>query len=1066
MKQKQFKESNFKATLYKNSKTPIIDIPNDFIEEVYLKWNDTSEMSLKIPSLVMRNGKTIDNPLFNKIGFLRQEIVTQNPDIRFLISEIPEITEECYQGANGKLIKYKVKQIKCKSYEGLCLGKLVLSETISRQLYNDGTSLDVSEGLLDGFFLKDNPYWTIGYCSEKAKKEIGTSEKKNYEELYNNKTFQDLQLDTVLWEKDFSELPLSPFDENSCINIKISYKNTVTTNSITNIEMEKTDYTHNISDIYTDITHIKATYMKQDDGTYSICYELTLSDGNVIKKYNQFIYSVNINLNIGKAIFEYSNGEKQTDGNIKYRAFETGEYEWIDFLRNTVSEAYDGLYFEFDTVNKVLNVYSKEEYGENKGINFSYENYVKSISRKVVSDNIISDLLVTSNNTSIASVNPYGNEHIYDYTYFINNDLMSDELLAAWNSYSELIDGKIEQKTQYLDEINELDRKFIKLESERTAIDENTKWLKIRRVDYQAQKGFDTEIQTLSTQINSNMDKFNSLTLQIENIKKQIADLKANAISIVNLLNKETAKDSNGNLIFDKDLLEELRKITISKTVQDETYLTPQSLYNHYKEELYKNNTNYLEFTVDVEGFLQGLVVPNNVEWTYYAKLGDYANLTESDDLTENEKGVRIIEYKLYPKENRLVDIVFSSRDKEKSATFSNVSGTLSTVSKLNNYNFSFKDIWNESKNVNDFVKNIESGIDTSLVAIRNKSGRCLKEDTEAGTYYIDGNEENNQLYIGASMICFTQDKWLTSNSALTPEGLNASVIYGELLVGKQLHIVSDNYGTCSFYVGNIKDTLPDDTGTDFGIQIRDNMDSSGGQGRERIFLGIENNEAKLRLVNGTINTKTKAIEDNIVLSESGYQIMDNSSMPDNLDNENPFEMPYRVGEEVTEIRKAILSIYAQKFRAYEKGAKASSQIQTTSGASSTQSSGMTGDATSVVGYVTSIPSVAVAEYDTHTHVVNVGKLTEHSHDISHTHSIEIEGHTHDIIYGIYKSTLPTNMNVYVNDTLVMSGLNGEFNEIDITNYLELGKENKIKITSNTLGRIVANVWAKMFATW
>ena len=32
MKQKDFRKSNFKATLYKNSKTPIMDIPNDFIE--------------------------------------------------------------------------------------------------------------------------------------------------------------------------------------------------------------------------------------------------------------------------------------------------------------------------------------------------------------------------------------------------------------------------------------------------------------------------------------------------------------------------------------------------------------------------------------------------------------------------------------------------------------------------------------------------------------------------------------------------------------------------------------------------------------------------------------------------------------------------------------------------------------------------------------------------------------------------------------------------------------------------------------------------------------------------
>lgn len=1057
------KELGFKATLYKNAKTPIMDIPNDYIDEVYFKWNDISEMSLTIPSLIMEFGKAVENPLYNKIGFLRQEIITENPSIRFIINEIPDISEKCYQGDYGKLIKYQTKQIKCKSYEGVCLGRLILNETISRQLYNDGSSLDTSEGLLDGFFLKDNPCWTIGYCSEKAKKEIGSSYKKTYEELYNNLTFEGLELNTILWEKDFT---ISPYDDNSCIDIKITYKNTSATNNTTNLKINETDYSHSLENIYNDITHIKATYVKQDDGTYSICYEITLSDGNIIKKYNQFIYSDNMDLNIENIIFEYTNGEKQTEGNIKYRAFEAGEYEWIDFLRNNVSEAYDGLYFEFNTINKILNVYTKEEYGENKGINFSYENYVKSITRKVVSENIISDLLVTSNNTSIATVNPFGNEHIYDYSYFIDNGLMSDELLNAWNNYLVIISGKNEQKAQYLDKINELDRKLIKLEAERTTIDKNTKWLKIRRTDYQSEKGFEEETKTLSIQINSNVDTFNNLTLQIEEVKKQIEDLKANALSIVNMLNKETVKDANGNLIFDKDLLEELQRLTISKTVQDETYLTPQALYDYYKEELYKNNTNYIEFTIDTEGLLQGLFIPKKADWTYYVKLGDYAYLTEADDLTDNEKGVRIIEYKLYPKENRIVDIVFSNRDKAINKYSGGNTSLTSSVSNLKNYNFSFKNIWKESKNINDFVKNIETGIDTSLVGIRNKNGRCRYEQTEAGSYFIDGNDENNQLYIGTSMICFTQDNWLTSNSALTPEGLNASVVYGELLVGKQLHIISDNYGTSTFYVGNIKNGIPDDDGTDFGIQIRDNMDSNGAEGRERIFLGIENNEAKLRLVNETIDETTGNIESKTVLSESGYQIMDNSSMPDNLDSDNPFEMPYRVGEEVTEIRKAILSIYAQNFRAYEKGASSSGEVKTTSGASSTQSSGMAGDSANIVAYVTSEPNKTVQEYDTHTHTINISSLAEHKHDISHTHQIEIESHSHNIIYGIYKSTLPTNMSVYVNDKLVISGLNGDFNEIDITNYLELGKENKIKITSDTLGRIVANVWAKMFATW
>lgn len=1107
MKQKEFRKTNFKATLYKNSKTPIMDIPNDFIEEVYLKWNDTDEMTLNIPSLIMKNGNVKENPLYNKIGFLRQEIVTQNPSVRFLISEIPEINEQCFKGKNGKLIKYQTKKINCKSYESLCLNKLILSETISRQLYNDGTTLDTSEGLLDGYFLKDNPYWKIGCCSEKAKKEIGTSNKVFYDKLYNDLSFENLETNTILWEKDFT---ISPFDENSCINIKINYKDTKIINNITELEISKTDYSHSLEDIYTGITHIKAIYMKQDIGTYSVCYEITLLDGKILKKYNQFLFANNMNLNIGEIIIEYTTGEISSEGVIKYRAFEAGEYEWIDFLRNNVASAYGDLYFDFNTVDKILNVYTKEEYGENKGINFSYRNYVRSISKKITSDNIISDLLVTSNNTSIASVNPYGNEHIYDYSYFINNGLMSDELLVAWNKYSSLIEGKVDQKAQYLDEINEIDRKLIKLESERTALDEENKWLKLRRTDYQADDSnlYADEIKNLSTQINSNLTKFNKLTLEIENLKKQREQLKANTLNIVNLLDMRTAKDNEGNLIFNEDLLEELHKITISKTIQDETYLTPKSLYEHYKEDLKKNNSNYIEFTVNIEGILQNIVVPEGLAWEYYIKLGDYVYLTECEDLI-NDKSIRIIEYKLNPKENRITNIVFSNKDETIEKYSGGSSSKSNIISSLKNYNFSFKNIWNESKNVNDFVKNIENGIDTAVVNIRNKGNRCIYEQTEAGSYFIDGEDENKQLYIGASMICFTQDKWLTSNSALTSEGLNASVIYGTLIAGKQLNIVSDNENDCVFYIGNIKDTIPNKDGTDFGLQIRNNMSANSGNGIEQIFLGIENGVPTFRMnkpnnITNSIQTLSLNEDEEIpilkettenssvpILSNNGVQVDFSINDSDNLDTNEPLVMEVPIEEDVIEIRKAILKVELKNFKSYESGITLGNITGNISFSGTTEDVEITHEHDSIVystkEIVTELPTdikwykLHNEEKNTDIYLPIINNSTEDiinedylktSKDIfshNHNYSINLNNVTFnqdgELIKGVFIGEKPTNVSIYVNGILVQDNINEDIS-LDILSYLELNKINTIEARSQSLGKIKLRLYGKTFNKW
>ena len=1106
MKQREFKKTNFKATLYKNNKTPIMDIPNDFIEEVYLKWNDTNEMILNIPSLIMKNGRVKENSLYNKIGFLRQEIVTQNPSVRFLISEIPEINEQCFKGEDGKLVKYQTKKINCKSYESLCLGKLILSETISRQLYNDGSTLDTSEGLLDGFFLKNNPYWKIGYCSEKAKKEMGTSNKVFYNKLYNNLSFKSLKTNTVLWEKDFT---ISPFDDNSCINIKINYKDTKVINNVTELEISKTDYTHSLEDIYTDITHIKTTYMKQDIGEYSICYEITLSDGKVLKKYNQFLFANEMDLNIGEIIFEYTTGETSSEGIIKYRAFEAGEYEWIDFLRNNVASAYGNLYFDFDTVNKILNVYTKEEYGENKGINFSYRNYVKSISKKITSDNIISDLLVTSNNTSIASVNPYGNEHIYDYSYFIDNGLMSDELLEAWNKYSNLIEGKVDQKTQYLDEINEIDRKLIKLESERTALDEENKWLKLRRTDYQANDSnlYADEIKNLSIQINSNLIQFNELTLEIENLKKQREKLKTNTISIINLLDTKTAKDSKGNLIFNEDLLEELHKITISKTIQDETYLTPKSLYEYYKEDLKKNNSNYIEFTVNIEGILQNIIIPEGLTWEYYIKLGDYVYLTECDDLINN-KSIRIIEYKLNPKENRITNIVFSNKNETIEKYSGGSSSKSNIISSLKNYNFSFKSIWNESKNVNDFVKNIETGIDTAIVSIRNKGNRCTYEQTEAGSYFIDGEDENKQLYIGASMICFTQDKWLTSNSALTSEGLNASVIYGTLIAGKQLNIVSDNENGCVFYIGNIKNKIPDKEGTDFGLQIRNNMSSNSGNGIEQIFLGIENGVPTFRMNKSekisNVQTLTLNEDEGIstlkettenfsipILSTNGVQVDFNINDSDNLDINEPLIMEVPIEEEVIEIRKAILKVELKNFKSYESGISLGNITGNISFSGTTDDTEIIHEHDSIQHNTKEIVTELPADIkwcklhnndkniDIYLPMINnsTDEITDEDYlktsksifSHNHNYSIKLDNVTFnqdgELIKGVFVGEKPTNVSIYVNGILVQDNINEDIS-LDILSYLELNTINIIEARSQSLGKVKLRLYGKTFNQW
>ena len=110
------------------------------------------------------------------------------------------------------------------------------------------------------------------------------------------------------------------------------------------------------------------------------------------------------------------------------RNFDEGSYQWIDFLRKNVSEAYDVV----DNYNRILNCYALEEVGENNGLILSYENFVKSINQNLQYSDICNKLYVKSDNANISEENPTGNDYILDYTYYINNGLMSEELLIAY----------------------------------------------------------------------------------------------------------------------------------------------------------------------------------------------------------------------------------------------------------------------------------------------------------------------------------------------------------------------------------------------------------------------------------------------------------------------------------------------------------------------------------------------------------------------------------------------------------------------------------------------------------
>ena len=115
----------------------------------------------------------------------------------------------------------------------------------------------------------------------------------------------------------------------------------------------------------------------------------------------------------------------------------------------------------------------------------------------------------------------------------------------------------------------------------------------------------------------------------------------------------------------------------------------------------------------------------------------------------------------------------------------------------------------------------------------------------------------------------------------------------------------------------------------------------------------------------------------------------------------------------------------------------------------------------------------------THEHEIEIPdhrhsfQIPNHTHTVTipdHTHNFQIPDHTHEIEYGIFEGPTPRVVTVEV-DGNVVPGLGTSEEEVDIIPYLakdasgriQRGTWHEIKITPDSLGRIVASIVTQIF---
>lgn len=119
----------------------------------------------------------------------------------------------------------------------------------------------------------------------------------------------------------------------------------------------------------------------------------------------------------------------------KYRTYEIDNENLYDFMKNTLQEAYNCI-FEFDTMNRKINVRDANKEVSKKPVYLSTHNLVKEIEIEEDTENLITVLDVNgADGVNIRSVNPIGTNKIYNLDYFMNTTNFDQSMIDKWNEW-------------------------------------------------------------------------------------------------------------------------------------------------------------------------------------------------------------------------------------------------------------------------------------------------------------------------------------------------------------------------------------------------------------------------------------------------------------------------------------------------------------------------------------------------------------------------------------------------------------------------------------------------------
>ena len=474
----------------------------------------------------------------------------------------------------------------------------------------------------------------------------------------------------------------------------------------------------------------------------------------------------------------------------KYRELKFSDTSFLDAFK-TCQEKYNCL-FQYDTAKERIRVITvddeKNGLGGNQGIVISDNNFIKSITKKINTDDIVTRLYMYGDDTiSFQNYNVLGLPFVEDLSFYRDFHYMSKSLEDALDKYNKAVKDLEPTFIQIVKKLDALDKESGELKTQKTEkeneitrlghlIDQNIAGLSLPNSQYANEDEINAELRK---KMNENKAKLNTAIAELNNIKKKLED-NVNALNVADGELVALRKKLEINLFFTPDDLREYEKFIKEGVVRDGSFKRTDeaNLQQYAQEEIKRLCYPTISFDIDLDDFRK---IARFEQPMARLKVGDLVNL-ESDDL--NIKfDARLLEMELnYDDEG--IKLKFGNKFSTTDPTVY-LSDLISNIQSASNQVALRDRDWNKSiEKYSSIARRLDNDLDLSKQAILTAENQHPILD-DRGLWLTkqnpDGTIDNKQVRGINNVIAFTNDNWETVSTAITGDGINAEAIRGRL---------------------------------------------------------------------------------------------------------------------------------------------------------------------------------------------------------------------------------------------------------------------------------------------